>query len=67
MFTPIIPNSQLVISANSHEARSWVLDLFINPMEYLVLVAIAAVVLLGMIGSAIICLHLQEKKEDKKT
>ena len=67
VFTPIIPNSQLVISANSREASSWQLDLFINPMEYLVLVAVAAVVFLTIMGSVILCMHLQEKKEDKKT
>ena len=67
VFTPIIPNSQLVISANSREARSWTLDLFINPMEYLVLVAVAAVVFLTIMGGVIICMHLQEKREDKKT
>jgi integrin alpha FG-GAP repeat containing protein 1 len=67
VFTPIIPNSKLVISANSREARSWTLELFINPMEYLVLVTVAAVVVLTFLGIAIICMHLQEKREDKKT
>lgn len=67
VFTPIIPNSQLVIAANSREAKNWQLDLFINPMEYLILVAVAAVIFLTVMGGIILCLHLQEKKEDKKT
>ena len=67
VFTPIIPNSQLVIAANSRESKSWQIDLFINPMEYLVIVVLASLAVLVLTGIIIIIMHCQEKKEDKST
>lgn len=67
VFTPIIPNSRLVIAANGLEAGKWQLDLFINPMEYLVLVGAVAVTVLLLMGMVILVMHWQEKKEDRKT
>lgn len=67
VFTPIIPNSQLVIAANSRESKSWQIDLFINPMEYLVIVVLASMAVLFITGIIIIIMDCQEKKEDKST
>ena len=67
VFTPIIPNSQLIITANSRDSKNWDLELFISPMSYLVLVVLAAVSVLLISGVVIIILHWQEKKEDKKS
>jgi hypothetical protein len=67
VFTPIIPNSQLVISATSKEVKSWQLELFINPMEYLVFVVFAASFILLISGIAICIIHWQEKHEDNQS
>jgi len=64
VFTPIIPNSQLIITANDIDAKSWNLELFISPMEYLIVIVFAASAVLVISGVVIIILHWQEKKED---
>lgn len=66
IFTPIIPNSQLIITANDVDAKSWDLDLFVSPMEYLIVIVFAAVIVLIVSGVIIIGIHWREKKEDNK-
>lgn len=66
VFTPIIPNSQLIITANDVFAKSWNLDLFVSPMEYLIVIVFAASAVLVVSGAVIILMHWQEKKEDNK-
>ena len=66
MWTPIIPNSQLIIYAPDNTASNWWLELFINPTSSLALIVIACAVCLVIIGMVIIVLHVGEKTEDKK-
>lgn len=66
VFTPIIPNSQLIITANDVDAKSWNLDLFVSPMEYLIVIVFAASAVLVVSGVIIVIMHWQEKKEDNK-
>ena len=66
VFTPIIPNSQLIITANDVDAKSWNLDLFISPQAYLWVIVFAASAVLLVSGAVIIIMHWQEKKEDNK-
>ena len=61
MWTPIIPNSQLIIFANSNSVESWGLELFISPTQSLYVICIVCAVCLLIIGSIIIMLHCREK------
>ena len=66
MWTPIIPNSQLVVFANADAVETWGLELFINPTSALFLIVLTCAVCLAAIGVAIIVLHCQEKQEDRR-
>ena len=65
-WTPIIPNSQLIIFANDVNPNVWTLELFINPTNSLALIVVACLICLIIIGTVIIILHYGEKQEDKK-
>jgi integrin alpha FG-GAP repeat containing protein 1 len=65
MWTPLIPNSQLVLFANSAETEGWSLELFINPTQSLFIIVIVCVCLLVVLGIIIIGLHCKEKREDE--
>jgi len=64
MWTPIIPNSQLVVFGKSAEFNEWNLEMFINPMQKLTLIVIVSGALLVVIGIAIIVLYCKEKTQD---
>ena len=66
IWTPIIPNSQLIIFAPEQNVNNWTLELFINPTSSLALIVIACLICLFIIGVVIIILHIGEKKEDQK-
>lgn len=67
IFTPIIPNSQLLISENrSEEALNWALDLIVNPTSQLFLLIIVIGIILILILAVIIYLHYKEGKEDQE-
>ena len=66
VWTPIIPNSQLIIFAIEQNVNNWTLELFINPTSSLALIVIACLICLFIIGVVIIILHIGEKKEDQK-
>ena len=66
VWTPIIPNSQLIIFAPEMDTTNWTLELFINPTSSLALIVIACGICLFIIGVVIIILHIGEKKDDKK-
>jgi len=66
MWTPIIPNSQLVVFANADLVNNWGLELFINPTSSLYLIVFTCAIALLAIGVAIITLHCQEKNEDRR-
>lgn len=66
VWTPIIPNSQLIIIAQEADVSNWQLELFINPTSSLFLIVVACAICLVIIGLVIILLHMGEKKEDEK-
>jgi integrin alpha FG-GAP repeat containing protein 1 len=66
MWTPIIPNSSLIVFANGNVETSWGLELFINPTQKMWMVVAAVVIILLIIGTIILSLHCQEKAEDRK-
>lgn len=65
MWTPIIPNSQLIIFASDLQA-TWGLELFISPTQQLWLIVASCAVCLMVIGVAILSLHCKEKREDRQ-
>ena len=66
MWTPIIPNSQLIIFMETNDPMNWGLELFISPTSALYLIVMVCAVCLVVIGLAIIWLHVKEKQEDAK-
>ena len=62
IFTPIIPNSQLRILANSLSKEDWELELFINPAQILLVTVICISAVLFVTGIVIIYMHIQEKR-----
>ena len=66
MWTPIIPNSQLIIFMFSNDEMKWGLELFISPTASLYLIVLVCAICLIAIGLAIIWLHVKEKQEDAK-
>jgi len=61
MWTPIIPNSQMVVFGKGDQVEAWGLELFISPTSALYLIVLTCAVSLLAIGVAIITLHCQEK------
>jgi integrin alpha FG-GAP repeat containing protein 1 len=57
MWTPIIPNSQMIVFANGGETSDWGLELFMSPTKMLYLIVACCCVLCVIIGIAIIVLH----------
>jgi len=66
VWTPIIPNSHLIVFSPENNVNNWTLELFINPTSSLAMIVIACVVCLAFIGIVVIVLHLGEKNEDNK-
>jgi flagellar basal body-associated protein FliL len=66
MWTPIIPNTSMIVFANGSSENKWALDLFINPSQKMWLILAATIMILIVIGAIIIILHCQEKAEDNK-
>lgn len=66
VWTPIIPNSQLIVFSPENNVNNWTLELFINPTSSLALIVIACLICLVIIGLVVIILHVGEKNEDKK-
>ena len=57
MWTPIIPNTQLMIFAQGNNGEKWGIELFINPANAMYMIVISVVVILIVIGVIIIVLH----------
>lgn len=66
-WTPIIPNSQLVIYPFGKNTNKWNITIFIKPTEAIVVVIIVTVSILIILGGLIIYYHMKEKEEDRKT
>ncbi len=64
MWTPIIPNSQILILTNPEGA--WQLHAFIEPTQRMGIVSLLVILALIIIGFVICRLTAQEKTEDKE-
>lgn len=73
IFTPVIPNSQLLISENTQTingstietTKAWNLDLIVNPTSMLFLIIGVIIIILVLLLLLIVYLHCQELKEDQ--
>ena len=65
-WSPIIPNSQLLLSANDKNNENWGIEIFINPTEALWLIILCTVSVLIVLGLVIIYFHWQEKQADRR-
>jgi integrin alpha FG-GAP repeat containing protein 1 len=63
MWTPIIPNSSIVIFAHTAETdvSSWGVELFISPTQSLYITVLVCIACLILIGMWIVYLHCREK------
>jgi integrin alpha FG-GAP repeat containing protein 1 len=66
MWTPIIPNSSLIVFADGSVESKWGLELFISPTQKMWMIVASVVIILVIIGTIILVLHCQEKNEDRK-
>jgi len=66
VWTPIIPNSYLLIDIHDLDSGDWKIKLLINPTDSFLLVGIIVSLILTIMGGFIIYMHMQEKKEDKQ-
>jgi integrin alpha FG-GAP repeat containing protein 1 len=65
-WSPIIPNSQLLLSANNKNPEKWGIEIFINPTQALWLIIASTVCVLILLGIFIVYFHWKEKQEDRK-
>ena len=65
-WSPIIPNSQLLLSAIDVDPTNWKIQIFINPTKGLWVIIICTASVLLALGVAIIYFHWKEKVEDRK-
>lgn len=65
-WSPVIPNSQLIVYADPDNSFEWKLNVFINPTSAMTVIFISTVAVLLVIGSIVIYMHFKEKKMDKK-
>lgn len=66
-WSPIIPNSHLLIDIHEMSSSSWGIKLLINPTDSFILVGVILTLILILIGGLIIYIHLKEKKEDEQS
>ena len=66
-WTPIIPNSQLIVSTQSSSNPSkWELELLVGPTRAISILVVVIALFLLIIGLLIIIMHFAEKSEDEK-
>lgn len=66
MWTPIIPNSYLILSPHGGSSSDWFLELFANPTENIGVIVGVSLVLLLVIGAIVVWRVIVEKREDRK-
>ena len=65
-FTPIIPNTQMMISKYKETKYEWYIDLIVEPMEGLIVIVLSLLGVMLLIAGVIIYLHVREVKEEQK-
>jgi integrin alpha FG-GAP repeat containing protein 1 len=63
-WTPIIPNSQLIIYAAPAANYKWAINIFINPSSAITFIFFSTILVLLVIGVIIIYLHFKERKNN---
>lgn len=63
-WTPVIPNSQLIVFAAPSDAFQWDINIFINPSAAMMFIFISTIVVLFAIGVIILYLHFKERKNN---
>ncbi|EAR93627.2 integrin alpha FG-GAP repeat protein (macronuclear) [Tetrahymena thermophila SB210] len=63
-WTPIIPNSQLIIFPYTLDPSKWEISIFVQPNDALIIVIIVTVIILAILGSIIIYYRRQEINQD---
>ena len=64
-FTPIIPNSRLIIYTPNHQSN-WELEILLNPNNAMWMILISTICVLFVLGVIIFALYCKESKKDKK-
>jgi integrin alpha FG-GAP repeat containing protein 1 len=66
VWSPIIPMSKLIVTANTENERLWTIQLVLSPsIVQFAEIGFSLVTLLTVLGILIIYFHCKEKKEDK--
>ena len=66
-FTPIIPNTQLIITKGYDKSKvNWEIELVVTPTENLMILLLVIIIILFIILFVIGFLHYKEKNEDKE-
>ena len=65
-WSPIIPNSQLIVQAGSSNTNMCNLELFVSPTSALPMIIIACAICLVIIGVIICVLYYREKMDDRR-
>ncbi len=63
-YSPIIPNSQLIVVTNSARPSAWLLEMFVNPTSKIMLICVVVVVVLIALFVAILVLQIRESRKD---
>ena len=64
-YTPIIPNSRLIIYTPT-EGRGWELEILLNPNNAMWMILISTLCVLFVLGVIIFALYCKESKKDKQ-
>lgn len=67
VWTPIIPNSHLMIDIHEKSDSNWSIQLLINPTDSFLLVGIILTFILMIIAGILVYIHIKEKKEDEES
>jgi integrin alpha FG-GAP repeat containing protein 1 len=65
-WTPIIPNSQLIVVPAGTRAADWLINIYIKPTDKIYLVLLITVGILLLLGLLILFYHRLEKEEDNR-
>lgn len=65
-WSPIIPNSQLIVYVNPTSSYNMKLNIFINPTSAMLFIFLSTVIVLLVLGFIILYLHCKEKSIDRK-
>lgn len=65
-WSPIIPNSQLIVYTAPSTGYNMKLNIFINPTSAMLFIFLSTVIVLLVLGFIILYLHCKEKSIDRK-